>query len=317
MNKGLSIIITYYDGYNYIFNCIDSLLASFSNSKSKLKFEVILVVDSPNDPKLDNYKVFDKYYEMLDLTILKNEFNIGVSESRNKGLKSVKFNHFTIIDQDDLVTLNYFSVLENNINIFDFDLYIINANIRYTKSNTESKMFYFTPKFELESILFQNTNIITPALIIFNSNAVKTDGLFIETSEKYKGCDDWAAYLNILMKNNSIKYRYIEDVLFTYCYHDNNYSHNLKEMIFSSITVIDFFIKVTDKSNTKILNALTFARKRYEFLYYQKVKKMNYFDLIRYFSDQFFYQYFFSFFNFDRLSRLFYRLSRLKKNVFP
>jgi hypothetical protein len=46
---GLSIIITYYKGYDYIFNCIDSLLMSYQKSDKSLIFEIILVLDSIDD----------------------------------------------------------------------------------------------------------------------------------------------------------------------------------------------------------------------------------------------------------------------------
>lgn len=310
MGYGLSVVITYYYGHNYIVKCLESIFQSYKESKKLLNFEIIIVIDSPFDQHVVNDELFEKYTNEYDIILYRNQTNIGVSKSRNIGLTFSKFKYFTVIDQDDFVKIDYFSILEEKLDQ-SFPVHIINASIFYLNDSVENKMFYFSPQFKLTNILFQNTNIVTPGIMIFDKSFIDIKDFFIETSDKYKGCDDWAAYLNILFRNPNISYKYIEDVLFTYCYHDSNYSNNIKEMIFSSISVLDFFSKnIYNKSQ---LRDIRFARRRYEFLYFYKVRKIGIYRLIKYFPQQFFYQYFFSFFNIDRISRLFYRISTLSK----
>jgi glycosyltransferase involved in cell wall biosynthesis len=307
--RGLSFIITYYKGEKYIFKCLDSIINSAVKSKSKISFEIILVIDSIEDSEQIRKKIGDKYSESkIDLNIIINEKNIGVSQSRNIGLLKSKFEYFTIIDQDDYVLPHYFAEIEANLNGL-YSAYIINGYINYENKNKKIPIYFFKPRFTFNSILSKNTLIYTPGLIIFDSKFISKSNFFIETSSQYKGCDDWAAYLNFLLKKQSSKYKYINSKVFIYSLHSDNYSNNIDEMIYSSISVLDYLKELTilDSKRRKLIDSSYLMQQFYLAKDFKKLRKNT---LLKKFPKQFMNHYFFSFCSLDRQNRLIFNLRK-------
>lgn len=298
MKNGLSIIISYYYGSRFIMDCLNSIFDSYSISNKFLSLEVILIVDSPNDNSIDFNKLKSDFENICAFKIIKNEINIGVAKSRNKGLSFSSQNHFTILDQDDFVESNYFSVVESHISKGENDIYILNGRYKFVNQKS-SNIFFFTPSFTLKSILMQHTNIVSPGLVIFNKKNIGTEEFFFETSPFFKGCDDWAAYLKIIFTKTNLQCKYINKVLFNYRYHDSNYSNNIREMIYSALSVIDYF---STYKTVESRNLLKKARIRYQFLYLVKVKNYGFFKILRVYPEFTLQHYFFSFFNLERLN---------------
>ncbi|MBB2145899.1 glycosyltransferase [Pedobacter sp. LMG 31464] len=301
--SGISVIITYYKGENYIFNCIGTLVRSFELSKKKLQLQVIVVIDSMEDA---DYIVleFKKRYLDLNLLIIRNAENIGVSKSRNIGLENIKYNFYTIMDQDDYVRDAYFSVLENELSDHTA-VHLINGAIRYADQQIEIPIYHFAPSFSFKSLIFQSTFIFTPGLVIFNKDLVPPKNLFLETSNQYKGCDDLAAYLNILKGEVEVRVKYIPADLFVYCLHNNNYSNNVEEMLFSYKSVIDHFENdpQLSRQHRKLIDKVNV---RYHFLYARKKLKVGIAKLIFGYPYQFFNHYLFSLKEKNRINRLIY-----------
>nr|WP_315152900.1 glycosyltransferase family 2 protein [uncultured Flavobacterium sp.] len=307
--KGLSIIVTYYKGEKYIFKCLNSIMFSAEKSENKISFEIILVIDSIEDSEAVCQKIKNEYAESkIDLNIFINEKNLGVSASRNFGLLKSKFEYFTIIDQDDYVLPNYFTEIEANLNGL-YSAYIINGYINYENENKKIPIYYFKPRFTFKSILKKNTLIYTPGLVIFNSKFVAKSNFFIETSKQYKGCDDWAAYLNLLINNHDSTYKYINSKVFIYSLHSDNYSNKIDEMIYSSISVLDCLkkLKFLDYKNRKLIDYSYSMQQFYLAKDFKKVKKST---LLKEFPRQFMSHYFFSFFSLDRQNRLIFNLRK-------
>jgi glycosyltransferase involved in cell wall biosynthesis len=309
---GLSIIITYYKGEKYIFKCLNSILNSAEASNRKITFEIILVIDSLEDSKEISEKIKNEYLlSEINLDVLINEQNLGVSESRNVGLKYSKYQYFTIIDQDDYILENYFSVIENKLTGLN-SAYILNGYINYENHNKRIPIYFFKPKFNFESIINKNTFIYTPGLVIFDSKFVPKSDFFIDTSTKYKGSDDWAAYLNFLIKNKNSKYVYIEDKIFIYSLHSDNYSNKIDEMINSSIAVLDYLSKleIINSKNKKLIETSYLMQ---QFYLAKDFEKENTINLVKKFPKQFFDHYFLSFSALDRQNRLIFNLRKLFK----
>ncbi|WP_426484146.1 glycosyltransferase family 2 protein [Flavobacterium sp. 2] len=308
---GLSIIITYYKGEKHIFKCLNSIIDSAENAKKKLPFEIILVIDSIEDSLEISSKIKKEYANSkVDLNIHINEKNIGVSESRNIGLQKSKFNYFTIIDQDDYVLQNYFTEIEANLDGL-YSAYVINGYIKYESENREIPIYFFKPKFTFKSILNKNTLIYTPGLIIFDSKFVSKSNFFIETSKQYKGCDDWAAYLNLLYKGNC-NYKYIKSKIFIYLMHSDNYSNKIDEMINSSISVLDYLSKL-EALNFKSKRKINYSYLMQQFYLAKDFKKEKKVSLLKKFPKQFMDHYFFSFFSIDRQNRLIFNMRKILK----
>jgi glycosyltransferase involved in cell wall biosynthesis len=94
MNSKVSIILPTYNGEKYIRRAIESILSqSFSD------WELIII----NDCSSDNTEIILKEYIAKDVRIfyIKNEINLGVHKSLNKGLKEAKGDYIARIDDDD------------------------------------------------------------------------------------------------------------------------------------------------------------------------------------------------------------------------
>lgn len=93
MNKPqVSVIIPAYNCAGYISKAIDSVL------NQDVELEIIVIDDNSTD-NLD--EVMEKYRDNPALFYVKNSKNLGVAESRNKGVNLAKGNYIAFLDADD------------------------------------------------------------------------------------------------------------------------------------------------------------------------------------------------------------------------
>lgn len=97
MNEELvSVIIPVYNVSKYLEECLDSVLRqTYSN------IEIICVEDCSTD---DSYTVLQKYKNQnSNIFIVRNEYNQGLSFSRNRGLYEAKGKYVYFLDSDDFI----------------------------------------------------------------------------------------------------------------------------------------------------------------------------------------------------------------------
>ena len=121
MEKPLvSIVIPVYNVEKYIAKCLDSIVNStYSN------LEIIIV----NDCSPDNSEEIIKKYIEKDKRIvyLKNDKNLRVSETRNKGLHNATGKYVTFIDADDYISSDWIQNLVRTIEEKEADIVIGSA----------------------------------------------------------------------------------------------------------------------------------------------------------------------------------------------
>lgn len=88
----VSIIIPYYKSEKYIDKTINSVL-----NQTYKKWEII-IIDDENSEK--SRKILSSY-KSKKINILKNSKNLGVANSRNKGIKKSKGTYVAFLDSDD------------------------------------------------------------------------------------------------------------------------------------------------------------------------------------------------------------------------
>lgn len=119
----LSICIPTYNRPNNLPDCLNSIY--LSSKKSNLKFEVC-VSDNGSNYNLD--KIITKYIKKIPLKINKNKKNIGYVRNLIKSISIAKGEFIWAIGDDDLLTLNALSEIEN---LFkknkDVDFFYINS----------------------------------------------------------------------------------------------------------------------------------------------------------------------------------------------
>ena len=99
-NPKISIIVPVYNVEKFLAECLDSIL-----SQSFGDFEVLLVNDASED---GSREICERYAKQdARIRILENEKNLGLSLTRNHGLREAKGDYITFVDSDDLIDSNY------------------------------------------------------------------------------------------------------------------------------------------------------------------------------------------------------------------
>lgn len=281
----VTVITPYYKGMNTIFSTVDSVLNS-ARLCNDLDISYVIIIDSMEDKKDIVEKIKKRYGNTIK--VIENEENIGVARSRNKALVLTDFDYVLFLDQDDFIDINYFTAMSRGI-IRNADLIVSNAYVINSKNKKKVKMYYKEPKLTLEAFLKGN-KILTPGQVLFSKKIVKIKNLFTGCSDEFKGADDWASYINIFLKFRNVNVAYINEPIFYYNIHENNYSKNWKELNMSAIKTAEFFMdKLTDKDLAILQGNIDFLN--FENKYKDPNYKFNVGDLrkiINYYSYSFF-----------------------------
>lgn len=88
----VSVIMPVYNGANFIEQAIESVL------RQSVDLELIVINDCSTDNTLDILKKYEGY---PNIAVVTNEKNLGVADSRNKGVKLAKGQYVAFLDADD------------------------------------------------------------------------------------------------------------------------------------------------------------------------------------------------------------------------
>ena len=108
----LTVIIPFYETYDLTCNLLKVLAIQKTD-----EVEIILI-DDGNEERLDQFK---------DIAIIKHQGKkTGVSHARNTGLDIAKGQYIAFVDSDDMITIDYVSVLLNAIEKTPMDIIYFN-----------------------------------------------------------------------------------------------------------------------------------------------------------------------------------------------
>lgn len=105
MNSELTIVMTTCNSETTIQNCISSIIHLLNYG-----MHIIIVDDSSSDNTID----FISDFNHKNISVIKNNINIGVGRSKNIGINNVKTKYFSFIDSDDWCNKEYY------INLFKY-----------------------------------------------------------------------------------------------------------------------------------------------------------------------------------------------------
>lgn len=194
----VSIIVPIYNVEKYIGDCLDSL---FSQTYKNLDY--IFVNDNTPDRSIDILRDKITQYGLLDkVEIINNKTNIGLAGVRKIGIKAAKGDYITIVDSDDMLSVDAIEkmincAIKNNADIVESNFYL------YSDQGLSE---YNRPSYSNKDIIICNQLSLKTAIALWSKLYKKelfsdVDNLFIVGS---KNIEDYYATPVLYDRANTI-----------------------------------------------------------------------------------------------------------------
>lgn len=255
MDKVVSIVSPCYNGEKYLSAYLNSVL-----EQTYPKIELILVDDASTDATAEivkQYKILfkNKGYALI---YIKQESNKGQAAAINRGLKIFSGSFFTWMDSDDIYyndaiqkkveflekNAEYDFVLNDGEIVNEKDLCTRVGVLKRQKPNDNDNLF--------KDLLDEDNVVFTPGVIMVRADALRRVIPDLSIYESREG-QNWQLMLPLAY---SLKYGYLDEVLFKYVVHNDSHSR-MKRLYERQIERRDNFyilqketiLKITDMSN--------------------------------------------------------------------
>lgn len=151
----VSIIVPVYNVEKYLRRCMDSLI-----NQTFKDIEIIAINDGSTDKSiqiLQEYKEKDSRVKIID------KENTGVSDSRNKGIKTSNGEYILFVDSDDWIDLDMIDHMYENAKKNESDL-VMCSYVREFKNHSKEKLFNLDEEviYEKDKVKELNRKIIGP-----------------------------------------------------------------------------------------------------------------------------------------------------------
>ncbi len=144
-NYLISIIVPVYNKSEKISRCLDSIL-----NQTYKNLEIIIIDDCSTD---NSYEICDNYRKRDSrIKLFKNSRNLGVSETRNFGLKNITGDFVGFVDADDFIDKKMYETLM---------LYLKNYNMDFVQCG------YYINESDRKTSEIKMQNIQTPSVILY------------------------------------------------------------------------------------------------------------------------------------------------------
>lgn len=160
MQELVSIIIPVYNTEMYLRRCLDSVL-----SQTYKNIEIILINDGSTD---DCNEICEEYKRKDKRIIYLNNFNQGVSESRNIGIRIAKGNYITFVDSDDYIDKEHIEVLMKDVKIYNADVVVGN----YCMKNKCNEKIFDGNNYNYGNVIISNVESRFRLFKEFNSGKI-------------------------------------------------------------------------------------------------------------------------------------------------
>lgn len=293
-----SIIIPVYNSYEYLDNCLNTII-----KQTFLDFEVILINDGSTDSSLEicnNFAQKDKRFKVVD------KKNTGVSDSRNIGIDKAQGDYLVFIDSDDYVEYDFLETIYKHIAEVKYKLDILFFGLvnEDEKKNilfyTKSDYRYFSKQEKSEAItyLVDNDMFGYQCSKVIKSSIIKDNNLKLDTKVNLNEdllftCDCFDYIENIciipickyhyLHRNQSLsnikrkdcidEQQFICGRLFDFY---NKYNVIDKERLIVERSILSLFICINNSSDNKEINEKLVKTNFFKELYInrKKIKKI-------------------------------------------
>lgn len=253
----VSVIIPFYNGNQYMERLLGCLQKNAENMAPH-GMEAVIVNDSPDC----EIRIDKKWCPNVDIHIIHNEKNVGIHESRVRGMKEALGEYILMLDQDDLIA--DYGIKSQLSHIGNSDVVVSNGE----DENPNCRGMIYHSKFHQKSVKRRKNyfaigcQIVSPGQCLMKKEAIPDIWLRYPISKN--GADDY--FLWLLMLTGDIHFGINYEVLYRHVNTGNNVSLNLEQMISSTMEVIEALKnlqRISKKEEKQCLRRL-FMRRQYE-----------------------------------------------------
>lgn len=189
----ISVVMSVYnERFEWVQKAVESILKqSFSD------FEFIIIVDNPNiDEVVDNY-LNDISNKDCRVKIIRNEENVGLALSLNRGIEEAQGEYIARMDADDISEINRFELELDFIRSTNSDIVSTNRIIIDEKDNVLS---YPTDINEDPNIYLPYSSLIVHPTVLMKTKTVKE----LNGYRAFPRSQDYDLWLRMLSANRKI-----------------------------------------------------------------------------------------------------------------
>ena len=264
-NIDVSFVVPLYNDSNHLLHCFNNIRNQGIDS-----YEIIFIDDCSEDNTVNNIKTLKKIYK--NITLIKNNKNMGPGYSRNEGLKIAKGDYIRFVDCDDDIIYNSTKLLFDYIKIKKFD--VVRGGYECINEN-KKRIFINTLNTNFEINNNTSSDIILKFLdghwcFLFNREFLLKNKLCY--NEKYRQAEDAYLIQNLLLKTNKIFF--IKDLVYKYVIHNKGRLTNERtiSVVYNFQSLFENFLDICLKI------------KRIDVFYKRFINSFNYIYVDRFFS---------------------------------
>ena len=206
-NPLVSVVIAVYNSENYIARSIESIL-----NQTYKNIELIIVDDSSSD---NTHDILEKYKDYESITIVFNQYNLGIAKSRNIGGKIAKGKYIAVQDADDVSLVTR---IENQVEFLETrkDVVVLGTKRINIKNNVKNSGHYYDEN-KINNIVYLSNPIAHTSAMIRKDIYDKVNGY----NETYETTVDYELYIRLIEYG---KIAMLKEELVEYYIHNNSIS---------------------------------------------------------------------------------------------
>ncbi|QDH79802.1 glycosyltransferase [Echinicola soli] len=207
----VTVVMPVYNGARYLNEAIDSILIQTYES-----FELIIV----NDGSSDDSEAIILRYEDSRINYVRNEQNVGLIRSLNKGIDLAKGKYIARMDQDDISVSSRF---ERQVAFLESHSDVAICGMQGQILQTGEQYKVPTQDGEIRGLLFFGSPFIHPVVMIRTETLVNND---LRYDFKYNHAEDFGLWVNLSFVG---KLSNLNEVGIHYRQHELQYTKVFKE----------------------------------------------------------------------------------------
>lgn len=250
MNQPLvSINIPVFKCEKYILRCLESV-----ENQTYKNLEIILINDYTPDNSVEIIETFAKENPHLNMKLLHNEINEGLSIVRNKGIENSAGKYIYMLDSDDYITTDSIEKLVQFAEKENPDIVVGETICFDSKDGIEKMLFPIKTKEKILSgndLIFEkfvegDWPIIAPNKLYNRDWILKNNLRFIKGL--YSQDELWAFHCVFKIE----KIAFIKEITYIYYLHGESTIYNKKKINFENHqTIAEWFTKGYNESDNK------------------------------------------------------------------